>query len=355
MKKPKKPNFKRPLKRAKPTEERISDALQTVPRITNETVAEHREEVLSSARKFIYPLQHSRHSIVRISLGIFAAVVVAFLAFCGLALYKFQSTGGFIYDVSRVLPFPVAKAGNSWVSYESYLFELRRNMHYYHTQQQANFKDKSGKEQLARLKQQAMTTVVRDAYVKQLAKENNATVSGQEVNNQVIMVRNQNRLGNNDRVFKEVLSEFWGWSEDDFKRELKQELLQQAVVAKLDTQTSERANAALKQIKGGADFATVASQLSEDQSTKASGGQFPAPITPSDRNMAPAITDEVFKLNPGQISPIINAGYTLEIIKVVDASANSRHAAHVQFIFKDISTYTQPVEKKEPPTHYIKV
>ena len=50
----------------------------------------------------------------------------------------FQSTSGFIYDVSLVVPFPVAKAGPNWVSYESYLFELRRNMHYYQTQQQAN-------------------------------------------------------------------------------------------------------------------------------------------------------------------------------------------------------------------------
>jgi hypothetical protein len=80
MKKPKKPKLKSikvPFKKVvKPTEERVDEALSNVPRITNDTVAEHREEVLSSARRFIYPLQHSKHSVVRISLGLFFSVLI---------------------------------------------------------------------------------------------------------------------------------------------------------------------------------------------------------------------------------------------------------------------------------------
>src|SRR4051794_25950157 len=119
MKKPKKPSvpkvLKRPIRRGKAAEEKMSNALNSVPRITNETVTEHREEVLASARKYIYPLQHSKHRVVRISLALLLVVIISFLAYCGLALYKFQSTSGFVYDVTKVLPFPVAKAGKSWV------------------------------------------------------------------------------------------------------------------------------------------------------------------------------------------------------------------------------------------------
>lgn len=82
MKKPKKPNLaklpKLPKRRVRSTEEKVSDALAGVPRITNETVTEHREEVLSSARKYIYPLQHSRHRIVKLSVGLLVLVIVAF-------------------------------------------------------------------------------------------------------------------------------------------------------------------------------------------------------------------------------------------------------------------------------------
>lgn len=355
LSRPKLPTLSRVARRRrKAPEERVSEALSNVPRITSDTVEEHREEVLSSARKYIYPLQHSKHHVVRNSILILLAVLIAFLAYCGLALYKFQSTSGFIYGVTKVLPFPVAKVGSSWVSYESYLFELRRDMHYYHTQQEANFSTPQGKVQLERLKQQAMNEVIQDTYVKQLANQNGVTVSNQAVDNEVALLRTQNRLGNSNRVFREVLKEFWGWSESDFKRELKQQLLQQAVVAKLDTSTNQRAEAALQQLQGGADFTAVAQQVSDDAATKAGGGQFPNAIGKNDRSLPPALTAELFKLKPGQTSGIIDTAYTLEIVKVTDASGDSLRAAHIQFKYKPIADYIQPLRAKEPPHIFIK-
>jgi len=363
MKKPKLKKLKpklpkalpKPFTRRKATEERVAEALQNVPRITNETVAEHREAVLSSARKYIYPLRHSKHSVVRISLVLLIVVVVAFFACCSTALYKFQSTSGFIYGVTRVVPFPIAKAGPSWISYEAYLFELRRNMHYYQTQDSVDFSSKTGKAQLKQLKQQAMAQVIQDAYVQQLASRYHISVSTQAVSNEVQLVRNENRLGSSDRVFKEVLNEFWGWSESDFERELQQQMLQQAVVAKLDTATNARAQAALKQLLSGANFATLAAQVSDDASTKSNGGEYPDAITPDDTNLAPAITAELFQLKPGQTSGIITTGYTLEILKVLDGNGSSVHAAHIQFTFQPITTYTKPLETKNPPHEYIKI
>jgi len=364
FKKPELPEaVKHPLKdasfpvvgRSKSPEEKVKEALSNVPRITNDTVADHREEVLSSARKYIYPLQHSKHHIVRNSIMIFAFVVVAFFAACTLSLYKFQSTSGFIYDVTRIVPFPIAKTGSQWVSYESYLFELRRNMHYYRTQQQANFDTRDGKAQLMRLKQQAMDRVVQDSYVKQLAAQNNVSVSNQTVSDEVTLLKNENRLGNNDRVFREVLSEFWGWNEADFRRELQQQLLAQAVVAKLDTKTNAQAENALKKLRSGVDFGTLAGQVSEDPATKGSGGQYPSPITLNSHDAPPAITAALFKLKAGQTSGIINSGYSLDIVKALDTSSGSMRAAHIQFNFQDISVYVKPLAAKEPPDKYIKI
>lgn len=356
LKKPKLPTIKRPFKRgSQSAEEKFNDALSNVPHITNDTVADHREEVLSSARKYIYPLQHSKHHVVRISLALLALVVVSFFAVCLLNLYRFQTTGGFIYDVTRIVPFPVAKVGDTWVSYESYLFELRHNMHYYQTQQQANFTTKDGRSQLARLRQQAMDQVIQDAYVKQLASQHQVSVSDQTVANEVALLRSENRLGNSERVFREVLNEFWGWDETDFKRELKQQLLQQVVVTNLDTATNGRAQAALKQLQNGADFNTLASQLSDDLLTKPNGGKYPEPITINDRDVPPILTAELFKLKPGQTSAIINTGYTLDIVKVIDASGANLHAAHIQFTFQPIDTYIKPLQATNHSHHYIKV
>lgn len=357
MKKPKLPKIiKLPqlAVRRGSAETRVDEALSGVPRITNETVAEHREAVLSSARKYIYPLQHSKHRIVRISVWLLALALLLFFTYCGVGLYKFQLTTAFMSDVTRVIPFPVAKAGPSWVSYESYLFELRRNMHYYQTQQRANFSTPDGKVQLQRLKNQAMTEAITTAYTKQLAAQHNITVSSQEVDSEVQLVRSQNRLGSSDRVFKDVLNEFWGWNTEDFKRELKQQLLQQKVAAKLDSATQQRAKGVLQQLLGGADFAAVAATSSDDSSTRANGGQYPEAITSTDHNIAPHVTAELFKLKPGQISTIIDTGYSLEIVKVIDVNDGKVHAAHISFNYKDISAYVKPLTDAHPPRHYIK-
>lgn len=346
-------HIRRVFKRRPAPEERIKEAFANVPKITDETVAEHREDVLSSARKYIYPLQHSRKRIVKISTSIFVLAIVALFVYIGLALYRFQDTGSFIYGVTQIVPLPVAKVGPSWVSYESYLFELRRYMHYYETQQQVDFSTKAGQVQLDRYKQQAMNEVITNAYVNELASEYNVSVSDQQVNQEVSLVQSQNRLGSSQKEFNSVLSDFWGWNEADFKRELKAQMLQQAVVAKLDTATLERAQAALKSLKQGTDFATLAAQVSDDASTKNNGGQFPEAITQNDPNVAPQITQALFSLKPGQISGIINTGYTLEIVKVISVSGGSVQAAHISFNLEPIANFIAPLEKTQHPHLFI--
>jgi parvulin-like peptidyl-prolyl isomerase len=155
-------------------------------------------------------------------------------------------------------------------------------------------------------------------------------------------------------VFKEVLNEFWGWNENDFKRELRQQLLQQAVASKLDVGTKAHADMTLAQIKAGADFGATATKESDDPSTKPAGGVYPATIAPNDKNFAPAVTNALFKLAPGQVSGIVDTGYTLEILKAIDKTGSSIHAAHIQFTIKPITTYTKPLQTKTPPKTYIK-
>jgi hypothetical protein len=346
-----KTKLKRILRRKHPVE----STDDSPPRITNETVAAHREEVLLSARKYIYPLRHSKHRVVKISITLLITVFVAFFVYCGVALYKLQTTTTFMYGVTQVVPFPVARAGSRFVSYSSYLFELRRYMHYYQTQQQATFTGQSGKNQLIRLKQTSFNQAVQDAYVKQLAAANHVTVSEQAVNNELALVRSQNRLGDSNEVFKDVLNEFWGWTEDDFKHELAQELLAQAVVTKLDTATQQRAATALNQLQAGANFGTLASQVSDDTATKANGGQYSMLIDKSNRDVAPQVVQALLKLQPGQHSNIINTGSTLEIVENISIQGGKIQAAHISFDLQDISHYTDPLQAKHPVQSYISI
>lgn len=342
------------LSKAEP-EDRMNEAIENLPKITNETVAEHREQLLKGSRKYIYPLEHNKHRIVVVSAWIFAVAIIAFFTYTGLALYKFQTSSTFAYYLTLAIPFPVAKAGPSIVSYENYLFELRHYTHYYQTQQSVNFNSEAGKKQLDAFKKQALKQVIDDAYVKQLASRYHVSVSNQDVDDAVQAVRQQNRLGSSDQVFADVLRQFWGWSVDDFKRELKSQLLAQKVVSELDKDTHNRAENAQAMLQQGAKFEDVAKKYSDDTSAKKNGGLYVTTIDSTNQDLPPQVLNELLKLQPGQTSRIINTGYSLEIVKVISNSNGKIHAAHIVFNFKNINDYIKPLRDQNKPIVLIHV
>ncbi|OGL30962.1 hypothetical protein A3D14_03175 [Candidatus Saccharibacteria bacterium RIFCSPHIGHO2_02_FULL_47_12] len=336
-----------------PEVEGLADA--PVPRITNETVAEHREEVIGEARKYIYPLSHTKHRIVVVTSSLVVVLVVGFFTYCTLALYRFKSNTGLLYGVTQVIPFPVARAGGRFVAYENYLFELRHYVHYYQTQQKVDFTSEAGRQQLEAYKKRALDNVINQAFVAELAKKNKVTVSAREVEDTISILRNQNRLGASERGFEDVLRDNFGWTLADFKRSLRQQLLAQKVVAALDKETNDRANTALAEIKGGADFAAVAAKYSDDKATKDKGGEFGILIDKSNQDIPAQASDALFKLKPGEVSGIVNTGFSLEIVKVLEAQGDKVKAAHISFTYKDVSTYINELKAKEKVKTFIKI
>lgn len=334
---------------SKPTEASAA----AVPRITNETIATHREDVLKSARKYIYPLQHSKNRIVIITTSIIIVAIVAFFSYCTLALYKFQDYSTFLYRVTQVIPFPIARVEGHFVSYNNYLFELDHYVHYYETQQKLNFNSTSGQQQLANYKQTALNKVIDDAYISYLASKNKITVTNTEVNNQITIARQENRLGDNQAELASVLKSYYGWSINDYKRELKTKVLAENLVSQLDTATHTRANNALADLNKGADFGGLASLVSDDTATKANGGSYGFPITQNNINVPPNVVSELFLLKPGTYSGIINTGYSLEIDKNISEQNNQIQAAHIVFNFQDINNYLNPLKEKNKARVYI--
>ena len=147
--------------------------------------------------------------------------------------------------------------------------------------------------------------------------------------------------------------EFWGWSVDDFKRELRQQLLAQKVVSTLDTGTHDRAESVLKQLNQGGDFAQLAAQNSDDTATAAGWCDYGIAITEINRDLPSVVVNELFKMQVNQTSGIINTGNTLEIVKLKEKTGDQVKAAHISFVFKDIDTYVKPLEKKEKTAKYI--
>jgi len=334
-------------------------SLENVPKITNETIAEHREQVLKGARKYIYPLQHSKHRIIVVTVSVIVTAIIGLLVYCSLSLYKFYQYNTFIYRVTQVVPFPIAKAGNKYVSYENYLFELRHYVHYYESQQQRNFAG-ADRQQLVTFRKQALQNVIDDAYIKQLAAKHHVAVSNKEVNSRLNEVRAQNRLGGNNKVFEDVLRSYWGWSINDFKRSLKTQILAEKVAAALDNSAQSKAAAVVAQAKAGADFAALAKQYSDDPTAKTNGGDYGFAISKTNPNVPPEVVDVLFSLKNGQVSDEILAspvlasqGPSLQVVKITGISGNTVTAQHIVINLKDITGDINALKKQQSPHSYI--
>jgi parvulin-like peptidyl-prolyl isomerase len=333
--------------------------LENVPKITNETIATHREEVLKGARKYIYPLQQSKRRIITITASVMVAAIIGLMVYCSLALYKFYQYNTFVYRITQVVPFPIAKAGSHYVTYENYLFELRHYVHYYESQQERNFAG-ADRQQLVTFRKQALQNVINDAYIKQLAGKAGVGVNNKEVNARLDEVRAQNRLGGNNKVFEDVLRSYWGWSINDFKRSLKQQILAEKVAAALDSTAQQKATSAVAQAKAGADFGALAKQLSDDPSAKANGGDYGFAITKTNPNLPPEVITALFSLKVGQVSDMILAspvlasqGPSLQIVKLTGISGNSVTAQHIVVNLKDISGDIQQLKNQKPSHAYV--
>jgi hypothetical protein len=333
--------------------------LDDVPTITSETIAEHREEVLKGARKYIYPLRHSKRKIVAVTITVIVAAVIGLFVYCYFALYRYYQYNTFLYRVTQVVPFPIAKAGGKYVDYENYLFDVRHYVHYYQTQQELNFGG-ADKDQLLAYRKQALQNVIDNAYIKQLAGKYHVTVSDKEVNLRLNEVRSQNRLGGNNKVFADVLRDYWGWSINDFKRSLKQEILAQKVSAKLDNADTQRAASALAQAKNGGDFGALAKKLSDDPSAKDNGGDYGFAITKTNPNVPPEVVNALFGLRSGQVSDLILASPVLagqppsfQIVKVTGLNGDTVTAQHIVINLKDATTYIKQLRQIDPPRSYV--
>lgn len=343
---------KRIIKRKKAEPEQPAGSL---PRITTESLAETREEILKGARKFVYPLQHSKHRIVILSSLIMLAVLVVFIGYSVYALYWQKSTSTFMYRVTQVIPFPVAKVGSSFVPYEEYMFEIRQYVHYFENQEKVDFNQTEYKQQLESQRKEALDRTIKKFYIRKLADQNNVKVSDAEIDEEVKLYQSQNRLGSDDQVLKDVLRDYYGWTINDFRRQLSSRILSEKLIDNLDKDTKERAYKALDELKSGVAFNVVADKYSDDANTKGKGGEIPFLIDEQDRNVPSQMTKKLYSLKPGEYSDIFSVGYGLEIVKNLENKDGKIRAAYILFNYKNIEDFINAEKEKSPATIYLKL
>lgn len=244
-------------------------------RITNETVAEHRERILAGGRRFKYPVQYTRHRLVWTAIAIGTVLVAIFLTVSWWQLYKAQTTDQFYYRVTRLLPLPVAQVDGESVRYGDYLLYYKSSETYLNTVERANQAQYEGGDNRSLYdfhKAQAMQTAVTDAYAQKLAGEHDITISEDQIDE--AFARTTQLSSDGSQISQEVIDrsneQLLGLTPADSRYIMKNSLLRKEVAYKIDNrarETSDKIKTALAKDKTTA-FEELAKRYSEGEASE---------------------------------------------------------------------------------------
>lgn len=326
---------------------------ETGGRITNETVAEHRERILAGGRKFKYPMQYTKHRVLWTSILIVIVAALSFLSFAFWQLYGVQNTDKFIYRLTQAIPAPVARVDGQWVRYSDYLRELRSSIHYFSTKEALNFNSDDGKRVLEYQKRLALDKSIEATLVAKLARENQVSATGAEVDEFVAKQINNNKLGLTEAAYSQVIRDYYDWSLDEYKDSIRRQLLRKKVAAKLDIDSRQKIDALHATLSTGADFAQIAKDNSEDDVSRNQGGD--SGFFAMDSNDPNGLIAAAANLEVGQISTVIEGVDGFYIVKLLEKRGDELRLARIFIGYKVLNAKLVELKDKSEITEFIKV
>lgn len=321
-------------------------------RITNETVAEHREQILAGGRKFKYPIQVAKHKLVIVSIAI-GIVTVALLIVVGWQqLYLAQNTSKFMYRLTQLIPVTVASVDGEGVRYSDFLKKYRSSIHALQQQNSINLRTADGKRQADYIKRTQLDTVEKDTYAVKLARENKINVTNEEVDS-FINKDLASKSVSLEAYEKTVLSSFYDWTLADYREVVRIELLKRKVSFKIDTAAESKIGAIEKRLQTGEDFATVAKQISDDVTTKDVGGDVGE--LPLDNQDSHGLIAAAKGMSVGSISAPIQGTDGYYIIKLIARTDTAVHYAQIKVDLTAFNKKFDEVKKAGKIQEHIKV
>lgn len=296
---------------------------QPPSRITNETVAEHRERILAGGRRFKYPVQYARHRLV------FNTIIISVVAFLLIAvfvwwqLYPQQSSSTFFYRITRVVPVPVASVDGENVPFSHYLMGYRSQAHYLEKKEGINLKAPDNKGQVDFIKRKALDDAIADSYALKIAREKEIKITDKQVDDAIAYQRKSRDGVASKETYDAIVKDHFDWTPNEAREVTARKMLRQEVAYSIDTQATDKRDKVLDLLKTEQDFDKIAKSVGGQGEGKVEAGVTPlVPRTNQDGGLAAKAatlekgkTSDAFKSSSGD-------GYY--IVRLLDSDNDGR-------------------------------
>lgn len=315
---------------------------QQSTRITNETVAEHRERILAGGRRFKYPVQYARHRLVFNTIIISAVALLLVIAFIWWQLYPMQNSSTLFYRVTRVLPLPVASIDGENVPYSNYLMGYRSQAHYLEKQEGVNLSAPDNKGQVDYFKRKAMNDAIADAYAAKIAREKNVKVTDQQIEDALKHQRKSRDGVASQEAYDAIVRDHFDWSPQEAREVTTRKLLRQEVAYAIDDNATKSRDEVVAQLAKESDFDKVAAAVGGAGAAKVTSGMTPlVPRTNQDGGLA----TKAASLAKGKVSSPFksSSGDGYYIVKLLEEDNDSRIS--YAYIKIPLTAFSDEIEK----------
>lgn len=321
-------------------------------RITNETVAEHREKILAGGRRFKYPMQYARHRlvIVTVALTVVALIVIGVLGWW--QLYVAQSSNTILYRVTQVVPVPVAAVDGQMVRYSDYLMYYNSSVHFLLKSGELK---QSDKRQADFQKRQNLDIAIRNAYAEKLADELGIVVEAEQLER----VNQEHLTMANGPISQETYNastmSLLGWTPEEEQRSTKNQILKNNVAYKIDKEASDKAEKAASLLQASSnDFVKVAEEL---------GGEGKGEVLALVSGMVPLVnndgglTEAARKLDKGQVSSVIRSttGDGYYFVKLIEKTDTQLNYEYLRIPLTEFDKRLEALKDSGKISEYIKI
>lgn len=308
-------------------------------RITNDTVAEHRERILAGGRRFKYPVQYARHKLVINAVVISLVALLLLLVIGWWQLYLAQNSSAFMYRITRIVPLPVASVDGESARYSDYLLNYRTSEHYLSRFDEIKPDSEDGRLQLQYKKRDALDIAIKDAYARKIAKERGVSVSQEEVDDVLSGLRQAANGELTEETSNASSQRVLGLSPDDLELLVKNSILRTKVAFAVDEEATKAKDAAQKLLQQhGGDFEKTAAELKAQGFADVAAGISGFVNTSSTYAGSGIRASKVAELQVGGVSPPLQSTtdsgyYFFKVVEKNDTQVNfqSLHIPLTQF------------------------